>query len=74
MTTQLVEALVQEVLAQVPDHEASTLRTEAVNIAFDMGLGAAELATLLAALEAQTGTRLERRGSIRTPVHRRSGR
>lgn len=56
-----VNALVEEVLTYTSDFDAETLREEAVNLAFDMKLGADELAELLSALEARTGTNLERR-------------
>jgi hypothetical protein len=58
-------ALVEEVLIHVPDYREECIRSEAVNLAFDMRLGAAELAALLAALEERTGTRLERREMTR---------
>lgn len=60
-----VDALVDEVLVNTSDHGPDALRHEAVNLAFDMKLGPDELSALLAALEARTGTVLERRTSGR---------
>ncbi|MBC7908089.1 MAG: hypothetical protein H7Y60_15285 [Rhodospirillaceae bacterium] len=60
-----VNALVDEVLAYTSDYEAETLREEAVNLAFDMKLGADELGELLSAIELRTGTSLERRTGTR---------
>lgn len=61
-----MNALVDEVLTCTADYnDPEALREEAVNLAFDMRLGAHELAELLAALELRTGVSLERRRGSR---------
>lgn len=61
MPVHSVAALVEDVLAAVPDRQAHKLRDEAINLALNMVLEGGELAALLAELEVRTGTKLERR-------------
>ncbi len=73
MATRSVGALVEDVLAAVPGQQADKLRDEAIGLALNLLLEPAEIAALLAELEARTGTKLERR-TQRRAGHPASGR
>ncbi len=73
MATHSVGALVDDVLATVPSHEADKLRDEALGLALNLLLEPAEITALLAELESRTGKKLDRRIQSRAghPASRR---
>lgn len=73
MAGRSVDALVEDILAAVPNHQPEMLRDEAINLALNMLLESSEITALLTELEVRTGAKLERRGQPRTfrPFSRR---